>query len=90
MSEANGSQKQKTESGSQLRQKLEETLAENRELKEVRKRMAFTQAGIRTETGLGKLLFEQYEGQPDRDSLARYVRNEYGPDLWQSLTGQAS
>jgi hypothetical protein len=66
------------ETGKGLRAKLEEALAENRELKAEKRVAAFEKAGLATDTGLGKAIFKEYDGELSEDAVREYAKTEYG------------
>lgn len=66
------------ETGKGLRAKLEEVLAENRELKADKRQTAFEKAGLATDTGLGKAIFKEYDGELSEDAVREYAKTEYG------------
>ena len=65
------------ETGSGLRAKLEETLAENKRLKQNELNRAFDAAGLDPTKGLGKAIAKEYDGEASAEAVTAYAKSEY-------------
>lgn len=82
---------EQNEGGGALRRQLEAALAEAKELREenssFKRREAFSQAGFDIESGPGKLLAQQYDGELDEGAIKAFADSfaeEYGIKLDQT------
>ena len=65
------------ESGKGLRSKLEEALAENKQLKADKLVGKFADAGLDPTTGLGKAIAKEYDGEISKEAILDYAKTEY-------------
>jgi hypothetical protein len=61
-----------------LRAQLEATIAENKALKAEKLRASFEALGLSPDTGLGKAIAKEYDGEISTEALAVYAKDEYG------------
>ena len=65
------------ESGKGLRSKLEEALAEVKQLKAEKMVGEFKEAGLDPTKGLGKAIAKEYDGEISKEAIQEYARSEY-------------
>lgn len=61
-----------------LRGQLDKALASRNKYKGIIMEGAYGKLGLEFDSGLGKAIAKEYEGEPDFDSLAAYAKEEYG------------
>ena len=61
-----------------LRGQLENALDDNKKLRSTILTEAYVKLDLDTETGLGKAIAKEYEGEASFDALAAYAKDEYG------------
>lgn len=78
--------------GGALRAQLEAALAENKALKQERLGDAFAKAGLDPNTGLGKAIAKEYDGEASPDAILAYAQSEYGwePDTQPTIRNEIS
>jgi len=64
-----------------LRGQLEKSLGENKKLRSTILTDAYAKLELDTESGLGKAIAKEYEGEASFDALAEYAKNEYGHEV---------
>ena len=64
--------------GGGLRNQLEKSLARTKELEAEARTRAFQDAGLNTETGLGKAINQIYTGDNTKEAILAYASTEYG------------
>lgn len=64
--------------GGGLRKQLEKALAKNKVNEAKIRTSAFKEAGIDTQTGLGKAIAQVYDGELDADAILEFAHTEYG------------
>lgn len=64
-----------------LRQAYNRTVAENRKLKAQIMETAYEDAKLDPATGLGKAIAKEYDGEPTKEALLAYAKEEYGYEL---------
>lgn len=74
--ELEGGEQQQSEGGA-LRKQYEATLDENKQLKSQLRKQGFQIAGIDPEQGVGKLLYQAYDGEADVSQIREFAQ-EHG------------
>lgn len=64
-------------SGKSMRRELEAQIAENKQLKADARNNAFSQAGLDTSRGLGKAIFQVYDGPATQEAILEFAQTEY-------------
>ena len=66
------------ETGKGLRAKLEAEIAQKNKYKTQLMANAYDDLGLKADEGLGKAIAKEYDGEPTREALANYAKDEYG------------
>ena len=73
-----------------MRARIEALETENAELAGKAMATAFEKAGLDPSSGVGKLLFNSYEGLPEAQAIAEYAASEYSIDVNEAPSAAAT